>query len=78
MAHIKISNLNLADSFLTEVQTTDATQVMGGSGNKNGHGDKGGCGGYGGDKGDGGHGRNNDDCGGNKYGHGGKSNGGRC
>jgi hypothetical protein len=68
MAHIEISNLNIAgsdlfadtDSFLTELQDTDTTQVMGGKG-KGGSG-RGGYGyggygyGYGGGSGRGGYG----------------------
>ncbi len=68
MSHIEISNLNSAteDSFLTELQDTDATQIVGGTfrvsipvfrcvttygGSKGGYG--GGKGGYGGGKGGG-------------------------
>ncbi len=60
MAHIEIfnlNNLNIAgsdlfasdDSFLTELQDTDATQVMGGGGSKGGKSNKpkSGKGGYG-------------------------------
>jgi hypothetical protein len=44
MAYIEISNLNIAgsdlfagtDSFLTELQDTDTTQIMGGGGSKGG------------------------------------------
>jgi hypothetical protein len=78
MAHIEISNLNIAgsdlfagtDSFLTELQETDTTQVMGGKGGSGrgrgrggyGYGYGGGSGrGYGGGSGRGGYG----------YGHGG-------
>jgi hypothetical protein len=68
MAHIEISNLNIAgsdlfagtDSFLTELQDTDTTRILGGGGSKGGSGKKkgksgkggygcyGGYGGYGG------------------------------
>lgn len=49
MAHIEISNLNIAgsdllagsDSFLTELQDTDTTNILGGSGYKKGKSHKG-------------------------------------
>jgi hypothetical protein len=59
MAYIEISNLNIAgsdlfagtDSFLTELQDTDTTQIMGGKGKSGkggyGYGGKSGKGGYG-------------------------------
>jgi hypothetical protein len=75
MAYIEISNLNIAgsdlfagtDSFLTELQDTDTTQIMGGKG-KSG---KGGYGYGGGKSGKGGYGYGGGKSGKGGYGYGG-------
>jgi hypothetical protein len=84
MAQIEISNLNSAgselfadaDSFLTELQTVEVTQIIGGGGH-GGHGGgsgRGGYGGHGGKSGRGGYGGYGGKSGrGGKSGHGGKS-----
>jgi hypothetical protein len=88
MAMIQISNLNTAEtaSFLTELQATDSTEIIGGSGGKKygggycgggyGHGGHGGYGGHG--RGEGGEGRGEGGEGRGGYGRGGYGRGGNC
>jgi hypothetical protein len=89
MAMIQISNLNTAEteSFLTELQATDSTEIIGGSGGKKYGGYCGNGGGYGGHGGGGyggGEGRGHDGEGrgegGEGRGHGGRGGygGGSC
>jgi hypothetical protein len=84
MAQIEISNLNPvgsdlfadADSFLTELQATDANQVVGGRGCGGGRGGRGSRGGGSNGGGHGGYGGGNSNGGGRGGYGGGRSNGG--